>query len=566
MTSFQDFATVCQQIEHISSSLEMTQVAADFFSHVDDHELEVVSRFIMGLVFPVWSPLQLGIGPSMLYTSLSRVSGLSVKEIVNLVRKTGDVGLAAKEALTGRQKAQATFSIFSEDESILSIQDVYSRLSDIARTSGKGSRSAKLRNLQFMFGQTTPAEAVYLARLVIEELRIGVGEGIVRDAIAKAFNVPKEAVERVYMLTNDLGMVARHAKLKGIDGLNSLDIQIGHPIKLMLAQVSQGIESAVKEMGSVAVEWKFDGARVQIHKDGDNITIYSRRLEDVTNSLPDIVTMVREGISADTVILDGEAIVLQDGKPGAFQQILKRFRRKYDVEVMSGQIPLQLYLFDITYINGESLFDVPLIQRRQYLLECVTPSDTLRIAEQIITDDVQIINDVYIKALDFGHEGVMLKNPDSYYSPGKRGKHWLKVKPVMESLDLVVIGGEWGEGRRANLIGSYLLACIEPATGEFLSMGRVATGITDEMLSELTSRFKEVTVLERGKELDFIPQVVFEVAFEEIQKSPTYDSGYALRFPRLVRVRDDKSADEIDTHERIEQLYINQKVRTNNAT
>lgn len=566
MTSFQDFATLCQQIEGISGSLEITRIAAGFFSGVDDDELEISSRFIMGQVFPVWSSQQLGIGPSLLYTSLSKASGLPVREIINLVRETGDVGFAAKEAMTGSRKTQSTFATFQEEESVLSIHDVYSRLADISTTSGKGSQAGKIRNLQFLFGRATPIEAIYLARLAIEELRIGVGEGIVRDAIAQSFDVPKEIVERAYMLTNDLGMVARVSRQEGVTGLESLDMELGRPIKLMLAQISLGIEAVVNDLGCLAVEWKFDGARVQIHKDGDNITIYSRRLENVTNSLPDIVDMVRRGVSAKTAVLDGEAVALgPDGKPGAFQQILKRFRRKYDVDIMKGEIPLQLYLFDILYINGESLFNMTLIQRRERLVECVSQSDNLKVAEQVVTSDIRAIDDIYRHALDAGHEGVMLKNPYSLYSPGKRGKHWLKVKPLMETLDLVVTGGEWGEGRRASFIGSYHLACIDHETGEFLSLGRVGTGITDEMLDELTARFRELIVVESGKELELVPEVVFEVAFEEIQKSPNYNSGYALRFPRMVRVRVDKSADEVDTLERIEQLYINQKGRANNT-
>ncbi len=228
---------------------------------------------------------------------------------------------------------------------------------------------------------------------------------------------------------------------------------------------------------------------------------------------------------------------------------------------MVSKIPLQLFLFDIIYINGKNLFNNTLIARRQELLGCVSPSATLNVTKQVITCDVQVVNDIYMMALDAGHEGVMLKNPESMYSAGKRGKNWLKVKPLMETLDLAVIGGEWGEGRRAQMIGSYQLACIEPTTGEFLSMGRVGTGITDDLLVELTSRFKDLTIIERGTEMDFVPEIVFEVAFEEIQKSTTYNSGYALRFPRLVRVRDDRDPKEVDTLERIEQLYINQKSR-----
>jgi DNA ligase-1 len=561
MTSFNDLALICERIENISGSLEITQVVADFFLSIDDKELEITSRFIMGQIFPVWSPLQLGIGPGLLYATLSRASGLPVRDIKELVKKNGDVGLAAKEAMANNNKTQSTFATFVEEDNVLSITDVYMRFVNIAKASGKGSQATRIRNLQFLFAQAVHTEAVYIARLAIEELRIGVGEGIVRDAIARAFDVTKDDVEMAYILTNDMGMVARETRLKGIEGLRKMDITLGRPIKQMLAQISSGIEPVVREMGSVAVEWKFDGARVQIHKDGNNITIFSRRMEDVTGSLPDIVSMIRNGITAKSAILDGEVVVFEDEKPGAFQQILKRFRRKYDVEIMVSKIPLQLFLFDIMYINGMNLFNNNLVLRRQQLLECVTPSATLNVAEQVITSDVQVVNNIYMTALDAGHEGVMLKNPESLYSPGKRGKNWLKVKPLMETLDLVVIGGEWGEGRRTQMIGSYQLACIEPTTGQFLSMGRVGTGITDDLLLELTLRFKDLIIIERGTELDFVPEIVFEVAFEEIQKSPTYNSGYALRFPRLVRVRDDRDPNEVDTLERIEQLYINQKGR-----
>ena len=561
MTSFKDFTVVCERIENISGSLEITQVAADFFLSMDDTELEITSRFIMGQIFPVWSPLQLGIGPGLLYTAISKASGLPVKDIIELVRKNGDVGLAAKEAMADNKKTQSTFAAFDKDEYVLSVTDVYMRFLNIAKASGKGSQAARIRNLQFLFTQATQVEAVYIARLSIEELRIGVGEGIVRDAIARAFDVSKDDVEMAYILTNDIGMVAREAMSNGIDGLKSMDITLGRPIKQMLARISPGIESVIKEIGSVAVEWKFDGARVQIHKNGNNITIFSRRMENVTDSLPDIVSMVRNGITAKSAILDGEVVVFEDEKPGAFQQILKRFRRKYDVEIMVSKIPLQLFLFDIMYVNGKNLFNNTLIQRRQELLGSVSPSATLNVTKQVITCDVQMVNDIYMMALDSGHEGVMLKNPESMYSAGKRGKNWLKVKPLMETLDLVVIGGEWGEGRRTQMIGSYQLACIEPTTGEFLSMGRVGTGITDDLLVELTSRFKDLIIIERGTEMDFVPEIVFEVAFEEIQKSSTYNSGYALRFPRLVRVRDDRDPNESDTLERIEQLYINQKSR-----
>ncbi len=553
MTSFEEFAKVCNKIEAISSSLEMSSVVAGFLREVDDNELEIASRFIMGRVFPVWSGEELGIGPSLLYSAISKISSLPVKRIEEFVRDTGDIGLAAEKAIAEKKH----LDFFSSEK--LSITDVYSRFQTIAHLAGKRSQDAKIKNLQYLLGASRPGETAYIARLAVEEMRIGVGEGIVRDAIAEAFNVPEELVERGYMLTNDFGLVAYTAKKDGRSGLEKLGVVPGKPLKAMLAQVAAGIKEAVEEMGSVAVEWKFDGARVQIHKDGSNITIYSRKLENVTSSLPDIVKAVRSGVLEKSAILDGEAVAIgKDNRPMAFQEILRRFRRKYDISETALEIPLNLNLFDIMFLNGETLIDLPLRERRKRLEDVCAESI---VAKQTVTDNAADIEAIYKEALAAGHEGVVLKNPDSLYTPGKRGKNWLKLKPVMETLDLVVIGGEWGEGRRTKLIGSYLLACRDPYTDRFLPIGRVATGITDEKLEELTNLFKELVISESGVHLDFEPKIVFEVAFEEIQKSPNYDSGYALRFPRLVNVRGDKSAEDADSIEKVEELFARQKGR-----
>ncbi|HIH43562.1 MAG TPA: ATP-dependent DNA ligase [Candidatus Methanoperedenaceae archaeon] len=553
MTSFQRFAETCRRIEAISGSIEITGIVADFLRDVDVGELDISTRFVMGRVFPVWSQEELGIGPSLLYSALAKSAGVSEKDIENLVRDTGDVGLAASSALGAKTRRTLGFV----EEEALSISEVYSRFSAVAGMTGKGSQSSKINKLKYLFSMAKPDEAVYLARLAIEELRIGVGEGIVRDAIAAAFNVPVELVERGYMLTNDPGIVAVTARSEGENGLLRLGVSLFKPVKMMLAQVAESIESAVTEMGAPAVEWKFDGARVQIHKSGDSVRIYSRRLENVTASLPDVVRAVKVEVTAREAILDGETVATgENGKPMAFQEILRRFRRKYNVSEMAQKIPLHTRLFDILYKDGKSLIDTPLLMRRQLLESCASSGI---LASQKVTSDIAEINSIYQQALDAGHEGIMLKNPASLYTPGKRGKNWLKFKPLMETLDLVVIGGEWGEGRRAHLVGSYMLACRDPDTGEFLPIGRVGTGLTDEMLTELTGLLKALIIRENGKLIEFEPKKVFEIAFEEIQKSPNYDSGFALRFPRLVRVRDEKSPDDCDTIERVEQLYAGQR-------
>ncbi|MEL4305387.1 ATP-dependent DNA ligase [Methanococcoides sp. LMO-2] len=560
MTDFKEFADVCKRIEHTSGSLDMTDIVSKMFHSVSTEELPIVAHFVMGDVFPAWSTEQLGVGPSLLYTALSRSSGLPLKEIETLVRNTGDIGETAIAALKKETRNQATFSAFMDETPSLSIMEVFERFNNISGTTGKGSQTTKIKNLQYLFNSATPEEARYLARLAIEDLRIGVGEGIVRDAIAKAFGVPAGDVERGFMLTNDLGLVAVAAKEGGVEAVSQLGMELNRPIKMMLAQVTPTIETAISDLGVVAVEWKFDGARVQIHKDGDNINIFSRRLENVTGSLPDIVQAVKDHVKADTAILEGEAVAVDEhGNPRAFQDILKRFRRKYDVETTVREIPLTLNLFDLLYLNDEILIDMPLTDRRDALVDCVENTNGIRVDEQVLTKDPEKVNEIYSAALAAGHEGVMIKNPDAPYSPGKRGKNWLKKKPIMETLDLVVVGAEWGYGRRANLIGSYALACFDPDAGDFLPIGKVATGFSDEQLAELTDLLSDLIVVESGREIELKPEVVFEVAFEEIQKSTNYESGYALRFPRLVNVRDDKSPEEAETLERIESIYLSQR-------
>ena len=548
------FAELCQRVEGVSGSLEKIDLVAAFMKNLDDDELAVASGFIMGDLFSPSMDLVMGVGPSILYEAMARACGCSTERISDMLRATGDPGLVASAAVD--KKKPIGFAAFIKDEP-LSIKEVYQRLVAVARASGKGSQDAKVKNLQYLFSQATPLEAQYIARLAIEDMRIGIGEGGVRDAIAQAFSQDASKVERAYNLTNDIGLVAVNAR-KGT--LADLNVLINHPIKMMLAQVGEGISASMQELGSAAIEWKYDGARVQIHKDGKRVRIFSRRLEDVTRSLPEIVRLAQE-VRADKAILDGEVVAIgKDSRPLAFQEILKRFRRKYNVEKQAKETPLHLFLFDLIYLDGQSTVDLPLTRRRELLEGIADPSI---LADQVISDSVQRAEEIYHQALEKGHEGLILKNSMSVYAPGKRGKNWLKIKPVMETLDLAVIGAKWGEGRRASFLGSYRLACLDEATSKLQDIGWVATGLTDEALAELTELFRELILVQNGMEVELKPAVIFEVAYEEIQKSQSYSSGYALRFPRLVRVRDDKSLEEADSLERVESLYRVQRGRNN---
>ncbi len=544
---FKEFAEFCEKLEKISSTLELTARIAAFLKEIgDERDLYDIVLFILGKVYPPWDERELGVGVGLIYEALENVSGVKKTKIEEMIRDLGDLGLAAEE-LTKRKK-MATLA-FEE----LTVKKVRETFDEISSLTGEGSRKRKIMLLTGLYGLASPIEARYLTRLILNEMRLGVGEGIMRDAIARAFGTDPEIVERAYMITNDLGKVAVVAKNEGSEGLRNMRVQIHVPVRMMLAQVAESFEQAMNEMKVAAVEWKFDGSRVQVHWDGKKVTVYSRRLESVTNALPEMVDEIKRCVKPN-VILDGEVIAVKDGRPMPFQHVLRRFRRKHDVGKMVEKIPLEVHFFDVIYSEGETI-DLPLTERRKILESVIKESEKVKIAMQTITDDVKEVERIYRQAIDAGHEGVMIKNPNSPYIPGKRGKHWLKLKAIMETLDLVVVGGEWGEGKRSHWLSSFELACVNTTTGNLLKVGKVATGFTEDDLEELTELFKPLIVSQEGKRVEFIPKYVFEVAYQEIQKSPKYESGYALRFPRFIRLRDDKDVDEADTIERVENLY-----------
>lgn len=546
MLEFSKFAEICQILEKISSTLEKTARIAVFIREIDNEDdLYNSILFLQGRVYPEWSEKELGVGVGLIYEALKIATGVDRKSIENLIRETGDFGIAAEQIV--KKKTQTL--LFTEELTIKKLREIFDEISSLE---GEGSQKKKILLLSELYSLCKPIEARYLTRLILGEMRLGIGEGIIRDAIARAFGIEPELVERAYMITNDFGRVAVTAKNGGKEALVSLKVTPHIPVKMMLAQVAESVEEAIREIKELGVEWKFDGSRVQIHYADGKVTIYSRRLENVTNALPDIVQEIKKCVK-ENVILDGEVIAVKDGKPMPFQHVMRRFRRKHQVSRMLEEIPLKVYLYDMLY-DGEEIIDLPLKERRERLLKAVEESESVRVADQTVTSDPEKIKEEFERAIQAGHEGLMLKNLDSRYIPGKRGKNWLKLKATMETLDLVVVGGEWGEGKRSNLISSFELACLDEY-GNLLRVGKVATGFTDEDLQELTEIFKDIIEYQEGKKVVFAPKYVFEVAYQEIQKSPKYESGFALRFPRFVRLRDDKSVEEADNIERIARLY-----------
>jgi DNA ligase-1 len=602
---FAEFAARAEEIAEEPGDLATTERVRDLLADASE-DLPVVVRFLQGRVYPAWDATTLDIGPALLHEAIARAAGPNVDsdDVESKLAEVGEIGAVAASYEFGGQRGLGAFGGGAADGSGergggLTVAAVDDRLREIATTTGEGSEGRRLDALFGLFNRASQTEAKFLARLVLGEMRIGVGGGTVRDATAAAFvdegvageggETPSEApggdeseatpdsdavdaVERALQVSNDYGMVARVAREEGREGLDAVGLEVGRPVQAMLAQAGSATE-AIEEWGEAVVETKFDGARVQVHFDGEETALFSRNMDDVTDPLPEVVEFVERAVDVP-VVLDGEVVAVDDdGSPLPFQEVLRRFRRKYDVERMREEVRVELRAFDCLHVDGDDLLDAPLSERHDRLRALL--GDTDAVSEPVVSDDPDEIAAVEERALEAGHEGIMLKEPESTYAPGKRGRNWLKRKPDVETLDLVVTGAEWGEGRRANLLGTFLLsarvdgeAAGRDATATdgdaaadsdaYATIGKVATGITDEELEALTERLEPHIEREDGQTVSIAPEVVFEVGYEEIQASPTYESGYALRFPRYVTVREDKSPVDADGLARVERLVDEQ--------
>ena len=549
---FAEFAARAAEIESVSADTDTVDLVAEAFADAGD-DLAVVTRFVQGRVFPAHDPTKLDIGPALCHEALARAASPNVTaaDIEARLAEVGEIGAVAEGLDLGGQRGLGSFG--GGDDSGLTVAGVDVDLRALADAAGAGSTDTKIETLFGLFNRAEPIEARFLARLVLGNMRIGVGEGAARDAIAAAFGVPPDAVERAMQVSNDAGLVAKTARESGEAGLDDVRLVVGRPVEAMLAQAGSAVE-AIEAWDRVAVEAKFDGARVQLHHDGAETRLFSRNLEDVTDALPEVVEAVAGALDRPA-ILDGEVVAVdEDGSPRPFQDVLRRFRRKHDIAAAREAVPVEFYAFDCLHADGDDLLDAPLLKRHERLSRLLDGDEALDggVADLRIAESADEIATREAAALAAGHEGIMLKNPESTYTPGDRGQNWLKRKPDVETLDLVVTGAEWGEGRRANNFGTFLLSVRD---GEaFEPIGKVATGITDEELERLHERLVPYVRSESGTDVEIDPAVVFEVGYEEIQRSPTYGSGYALRVPRFIAIRGDKAPEDADSLERVERL------------
>ena len=383
------------------------------------------------------------------------------------------------------------------------------------------------------------------------------------------YNYLIEIVQSAYDMKNDFSEVAVIARKKGVNGLLDVEMEAGKPIKVMLYQKSKGITDAFETVGiPAAIEYKYDGFRIQIHKSKSGIKIFTRRLDDVTTQFPDIVKVVKKNVKGDSFIIDAE-VVGYDKKTKTylpFQGISQRIKRKYDIEKMCDELPVELNAFDIVFYNGKNLLKEPFSKRRAVLVKAVKEEPyKVVLAKQLITESVEEAEKFYSESLDAGEEGIMVKKLDAPYKPGSRVGYGVKVKPVMETLDLVIIGAEWGKGKRKGWLSSFEIACVDEE-GNLYGIGKVGTGIKEletegvgATFDQLTKLLKPLITVEKGTKVVIKPTLVVEVNYEEIQKSPTYNSGYALRFPRMIQIREDKPINEASTLELVKELYYSQR-------
>jgi DNA ligase-1 len=517
--NFSGFATLCYELEKTPSRLAKIAAAADYLKRLDREEIRFGVAFLSGRPFPVSDPRTLDIG-------------------------SGSFAHAAK---VPPNETSALPPL-----KILDVADSFGRIAD---ASGKGSRELKYARLRELVEMASAYERPILFRLLHNELRIGLHDGLIQEAIARACGGDLKTVRRAALFLSDLAEVAVVALTEGPAGLERVDIKLFVPLLPMLSELSEDFDGIFKaHNGRTALEYKYDGARVQIHKGSDRARIWSRRLTEVTDSLPEIVEIARNQLRGDSFILDAEVVATgSDGRPFPFQELMRRFRRIHDVETAAGEIPLSLYLFDCLYLNGRSLIDEPYEARWRTLVEI---SGGRHLAARKITGD-QNEAEAYMKeALAAGHEGLMAKALTSPYMPGNRGKLWFKVKPA-ETIDCVIVAVDRGSGRRRGWLSNYHLAVADGSDG-FAPVGKTFKGLTDKQFVEMTARLQEIQTDDDGYTVTVSPEVVVEVAYNEIQKSPQYSSGFALRFARIARIREDKGPAQITTLAELRSLYERQ--------
>ncbi len=582
---YREIAETYKKIEGTTKRLEMTNYLVELLKKTPAEVIDKVAYLTQGKLYADYVGIELGLAEKLTIKAVTQATGIAEKRVNEMLRKFGDLGAAVEEALKNK-KQMRLFSFESEE---LTVEKVYENFEKIAKSEGSGSQERKIKLLVELLNLATPLEAKYIVRTVEGKLRLGIADMTILDALSIAFGESKEMrkiVERAYNIHPDLGFIAKKLAEEGIDGVKNIKIQIGIPIRAMLAERLPSLEEILEKMGGkAAFEYKYDGMRIQAHVGKNGTKLYSRRLENLTSQFPDVVSAINEAFQGEDGIFDGEAVPVDvnTGELLPFQMVSHRRGRKYGIEKMIEEIPVVLFLFDVLYLNGEDMTTKPYVERRKALEKWIKRTPRVQLAHRIVSEDMDEIKKFFNKAIEDGCEGLVAKNigEESIYRAGAREFLWIKYKrdykvEMADTTDLVVVGAFSGKGRRKGTYGALLMAAYNPEKDRFETVCKLGSGFTDEQLAALPKMLEEYKIEKKHprvwSELEadywFVPKIVMEVVGAEITLSPTHTcardviekgSGLAIRFPRFTgRWRDDKSPEEATTTGELVEMYRNQ--------
>jgi DNA ligase-1 len=537
---FSRLAQVYDRISQARNDSERVRLLAALFKGADKGTLEAAAHFTASEIVDPQLSDRLGIGPGMIRAAVARIAGVEESEIETEVKRTGDMSEIVAEHARGRDT--------------LTVDELWQHTN---RTVKRDEDRLKL--IEHVFTHTTSNGAKYFTRMVLNQMRIGVGFGTLARAIASAFDVDPASVEHLYAMSNDIGLAAARAN-RGQKSLERAGLKIFRPYQFMNAHKVDDAQTIFTRLAGkkIIFEIKYDGARLQIHlKAGrkPEVRLYSRRLNDDTAAMPDIVEALAKAWTGGDAIIEGEAVAFDPKlkKKQPFQSVLMRLGRVHGIEEKAREIPLVLYLFELVYHDGEDLMTRPQSERRALLQKLFRTTERVKLTHSIESDRIEDEENFFREAIKAGHEGLMAKDPDAAYTPGRRTENWMKLKPAFETLDVVIVGGIWGSGRRRGTLSSLVVAIRDQ--DEFKTVGKVGTGFSEETLRYLTARLEPNIITTRGRNVEIEPSMVIEVDFQDIQKTSRYEAGYALRIPRFKRERTDKSTREADNLDRLVRLY-----------
>ncbi len=531
-----EFARAGAAVGATPATLEKTRILAAYFRTLSDEDLRRAAVYMSGRAFPPSQRRTLGLGWSTLSKVVSSISSREEEELGRIFRKHSDLGDWAGEALDAGTRPES-----------VTLDEVEKALDAIRTARG----AAKAKPLEALLRRLDPEAARFFVKIIAGEMRIGLSEGLAEAAIAEAFGVPITQVKRVHLVTGDIGETAVRCKHGQFEAST---ITLFQPVRFMLASPVEAPEEAFARMGAETVwtEEKYDGVRCQLHRLATRVELFSRDLKETTSAFPELVERA-PGIGHD-VLFDGEVLAHRDGRVLRFFELQRRLGRKQVDPELRREVPVVLVIFDVLWLDGRTLLDEPLTTRRK-LLEGLGLEHPFLLARLEEATDPEHLDRIFAETRERGNEGLMVKDPLSPYTPGRRGLAWLKLKRPLATLDVVVTAVEWGHGKRRGVLSDYTFAVKDARTGKLVNVGKAYTGLTDAEIAEYTKRFLEMTVKDLGHTRMVRPEVVLEVAFDSIQRSKRHASGYALRFPRIVRIRDDKPVEEVDTLERVAELY-----------